>query len=70
MITKLYQEKEMFIGVNHRNQLVVDMSEKQMNDLFVKRFKRPANSSRELEAFLQQLIASQLVNHRLIKRKK
>lgn len=69
MITKLYEEKDMFIGVNHRNQLVVDMSAEQMNAMFVKRHKRPPASSSELEVFLKQLIAKQLVNSGLIKKK-
>lgn len=69
MITKLYEENDMFIGVNHRNQLVVDMSEEQMNAMFVKRHKRGATSRRELETYIQQLVANQLANRRLIKRK-
>lgn len=70
MITKLYEEKDMFIGVNHRNQLVVDMSTEQMDAMFNKRHKRPAANKEELDVFLKELVATHLVNRRLIKRKK
>lgn len=61
-------EDKIMVKVNRFNQLSVDVSEYQMNRLFTNKHKRPPKNRLEAEAYLQLIIASQLLKRGLIKR--
>lgn len=66
IITKLYEQNDMFIGINKRNEVVIDMSIQQMNILFFKNHNRQPNGVKEIDVFIKSLITKQLVERGLI----
>jgi len=66
-MVRTIRENKIIVKVNHSNQLMVDVSENQMIQLFKNNYKRPPKNIKEAEAFLQLVIAKQLLKRGLIK---
>jgi phosphate starvation-inducible membrane PsiE len=64
----MINESKIIVEVNRLNQLSIDVSEYQMIRLFINKHKRPPKNRLEAEAFLQLVIANQLIKRGLIKR--
>lgn len=68
MLTKVSKQKDLKISINKKNELVVDMTVKQMAKVFKQKNGRKPRDEQEAAMFIQNLVSRRLAEQGLVSR--